>query len=58
VFLGSFRVALLRQGVGGVAALGPDAYLAVVALLLGSALLASARAVREALTVEPARAAD
>jgi hypothetical protein len=58
VFLGSFLVALLRQGVGGVAALGPDAYLAVVALLLGSALLASARAVREALTVEPARAAD
>lgn len=58
VFLGSFLVALLRQGVGGVAALGPAAYLAVVALLLGSALAASMRAVREALAVEPARVVD
>jgi len=58
VFLGSFLVALLRQGVGGVAALGPQAYVAVVALLVGSALLASVRAAREALAVEPARAVD
>ncbi len=58
VFLGSFLVALLRQGVGGVPALGPTAYLAVAALLLGSALLASARAAREAVGVEPARAMD
>ena len=58
VFFGSLLIALLRQGVGGVPALGPGAYLAVAALLLVSALLASARAARDALGVEPARAVD
>jgi hypothetical protein len=57
-FFGSFLVALLRQGVGGVPALGPGAYLAVAVLLVGSALLASARAARDAIGVEPARAMD
>jgi len=54
VFFGSLLVALLRQAVGGVSALDPGAYAAVVTLLAGSAMLASARAVGEALAVEPA----
>jgi putative ABC transport system permease protein len=58
VFFGSLLVALLRQAVGGVPALGPGAYAAVFGLLTVSALLASVRAVREALAVEPAGVLD
>jgi len=53
VFFGSLFVALLRKVAGGVPPLGAGTYVSVVVVLVGVGLLASARAAREALDVEP-----
>lgn len=58
VFFGALLVGLLRRAAGGVPAPGPEAYLAVTVLLVGTALLASMRAAREALAVEPGAALE
>jgi hypothetical protein len=49
-------VALLKKAAGGVPSPGPGVYLAVVALLVAASVLASLKAAREALAVEPAEA--
>jgi hypothetical protein len=53
VFFGSLLVALLRKVEGSVPSLGPGTYLGVVALLVLAGLVASVRAAREAVAVEP-----
>lgn len=58
VFFGSLLVAVLRRAAAGVPAPGVDGYVAVCVLLVGAASLASVRAGREALSVEPARALE
>jgi hypothetical protein len=58
VLFGSGLVALLRKSAGDVPPLGVGAYLAVSALLVGASLMASRRAVAEALVVEPGTAVD
>jgi hypothetical protein len=55
---GSGLVALLRKSAGDVPHLGVGSYLGAAALLVGASLLASRRAVAEALIVEPATAMD
>jgi len=54
VFFGTLAAAFL-QGAAGMDAAGPLEYMAVAALLATMAMLASARAAREALSVEPGR---
>jgi hypothetical protein len=58
LFFGTVLVALLRKAAGGVPALGPAAYVAMAVLLVGAAVLASARAGTEALAVSPAEALE
>jgi hypothetical protein len=58
LFFGSLAVAYLRGVAGGVPSPGAGAYVVVAALLVGAALLASAKAGREALSVEPALALE
>lgn len=58
VFFGSLLVAVLRKSAAGVPAPGAGAYAALALLLVGVASLASMRAGREALAVEPARALE
>jgi hypothetical protein len=57
LFGGTLVVGLLRK-TAGMAPLGPAGYGAVAALLLATALAASARALREALAVDPATLLD
>lgn len=56
VFFGALFVALLQKVAAGVPSPGPEAYVAMAALLVASSLLASLKAAREALTVTPAEA--
>lgn len=58
VFLGTLLAALLRKAWGGVPAPGPGVLALLAAALVGTALVASARAVREALAVAPADALE
>lgn len=53
IFFGALFVALLRKVSGGVPPLAPGTYVGVVAVLMGAGLLASTRAAREAVSVEP-----
>jgi ABC-type antimicrobial peptide transport system permease subunit len=53
LFFGILFVAFLRKVSGGIPPLGMTTYLAVVGVLVGTGLLAAARAAREALEVEP-----
>ena len=53
IFFGALFVALLRKVAGGVPAVGPGTYVGVVVVLMGAGLLASTRAAREAMEVEP-----
>lgn len=53
VFFGALFVGLLRKVAGGIPPLGAGTYLAVVVVLVGTGLVASARAAVEASEVEP-----
>jgi len=56
VFFGSLVVALLQKAAGGIPSPGPSVYVAMVALLVAASVLASLKAAREAVAVEPAEA--
>lgn len=53
-FFGALLVGLLQRAAAGIPSPGPGVYLAMVAMLVGASVLASLRAAREALAVEPA----
>lgn len=53
LFFGTFLVAILRKAGGGIPMLGPLPYLAIAGVLAVSMLLASWKAAREAVAVEP-----
>jgi cell division protein FtsX len=55
-FFGSLLVAFLQEAAGGIPSPGPGAYLTMVALLVAASVLASLKAAREAVAVEPAEA--
>lgn len=54
VFFGSLFVGLLQTAAAGVPSPGPEVYVAMVVMLVGVSVLASLKAAREALAVEPA----
>lgn len=57
-FFGTLIIGLLRKTAGGIPAPRAEWYVMVTAVLVGTALLASVKAAREALEVEPATAVE